>query len=71
MARGIVTSTHVPRSGDQPFKIGADSFKHRFVMETPIDGFSHPKVFLSFLRTVCCQRNGRIRPGLSQRHQPG
>lgn len=55
---GIVTSTHVPRSGDQTFKIGGDSFKHRFVMETPIDGFSHPKVFLSFLRTVCS--NGMI-----------
>jgi hypothetical protein len=57
-SEGIVTSTHVPRSGDQTFRIGGDSLKHRFVMETPIDGFSHPKVFLSFLRTVCS--NGMI-----------
>jgi hypothetical protein len=55
---GIVTSTHTPRSGDQTFKIGGDSFQHRFVMETPIDGFSHPKMFLSYLRTVCS--NGMI-----------
>ena len=57
-ADGVVTSTHTPRSGEQPFTIGGDAFQHRFVMETPIDGFSHPKIFLSFLRMVC--ENGMI-----------
>jgi hypothetical protein len=59
---GIVTSTHAPRSGDRTFAIGADQFQHRFVMETPIDGFSHPKLYLSFLRLICA--NGAI--GYSQ-----
>jgi hypothetical protein len=55
---GIVRSTHVPRGGERPFAIGADDFQHRFVMETPIDGFSQPKIFLSFLRMICT--NGAI-----------
>lgn len=55
---GIVTSVHAPRSGIQPFTIGADRFEHQFVMETPIDGFGHPRIFLSFLRLVCA--NGMI-----------
>ncbi|MBC8876255.1 MAG: DUF932 domain-containing protein [Planctomycetes bacterium] len=57
-ADGIVTSTHTPRSGDQPFQIGADRFQHRFVMETPVDGFSHPKIYLSYLREICT--NGMV-----------
>lgn len=52
-ADGIVTSTHTPRGGDRPFTIGGDDFRHRFVLETPVDGFSHPKIFLSFLRMIC------------------
>jgi len=56
--RGIVTSTHTPRSGSRTFEIGGDQFKHQFVMETPVDGFSHPKIYLSFLRMVCS--NGMI-----------
>jgi hypothetical protein len=59
---GIITSTHAPRSGDRTFNIGGDRFQHRFVMETPIDGFSHPKLYLSFLRLICS--NGAI--GYSQ-----
>lgn len=55
---GIVTSTHTPRSGENSFQIGGDRFQHRFVMETPIDGFSHPKIYLSFLRMICS--NGAI-----------
>jgi hypothetical protein len=57
-ADGIVTSTHTPRSGDQTFEIGGDRFQHRFVMETPVDGFSHPKIYLSYLREICT--NGMI-----------
>ncbi len=56
--RGIVTSTHTPRSGSRSFQIGGDEFKHQFVMETPVDGFSHPKIYLSFLRMICS--NGMI-----------
>ncbi|MGY8767994.1 MAG: hypothetical protein ACKVH8_06100 [Pirellulales bacterium] len=55
---GVLTSTHRPRSGDCSFEIGGDEFKHRFVMETPIDGFSQPRIFLSFLRMICS--NGAI-----------
>ena len=55
---GIVTSTHTPRGGERPFDISGDRFEHRFMMETPVDGFSHPKIYLSFLRQVCS--NGAI-----------
>lgn len=55
---GMVRSTHVPRGGERPFAIGADDFQHRFVMETPIDGFSQPRIYLSFLRMICT--NGAI-----------
>lgn len=57
-ADGIVTTTHTPRLGEQPFLIGGDSFQHRFVLETPVDGFSHPKIYLSLLRQICT--NGMI-----------
>jgi hypothetical protein len=55
---GIVTTTHTPRSGDNTFDIRGDEFKHRYVMETPIDGFSAPKIHLSLLRLLC--ENGAI-----------
>lgn len=57
-SEGMVKSTHRPRSGDCDFEIGGDRFKHRFVMETPIDGFSQPRIYLSFLRMLCS--NGAI-----------
>ncbi|MCO6454022.1 MAG: DUF932 domain-containing protein [Pirellulaceae bacterium] len=57
-ADGIVTSTHRPRSGDQTFAISGDRFQHRFVLETPVDGFGQPRIFLSFLRLICS--NGAI-----------
>jgi hypothetical protein len=55
---GVVTSTHVPRSGERLLAIGGDEFQHRYVMETPVDGFSHPKIYLSLLRLLCS--NGAI-----------
>jgi hypothetical protein len=55
---GIITSTHVPRSGEGTFSIGPDRFKHRFVLETPVDGFGNPRIYLSLLRLVCA--NGMI-----------
>ncbi len=57
-ADGIITSQHIPRLGDRPFSIRGDRFAHRLVLETPVDGFSHPKIFLSFLRQVCS--NGMV-----------
>ena len=56
--KGVITSFHVPRSGDGEFQIGGDEFKHRFVMDTPIDGFGQPKIYLSLLRMICS--NGAI-----------
>ena len=56
--QGIMTSTHRPRSGDQTFAINGDKFQHRFVLETPVDGYGHPRIFLSFLRMICS--NGMI-----------
>ncbi len=56
--QGLVTSTHQPRGYNRRFDIGADEFQDRFTMETPIDGFGHPRLFLSLLRTVCS--NGAI-----------
>jgi hypothetical protein len=55
---GTITSTHVPRSGHRAFSIHGDAFQQRFVMDTPIDGYSRPKIYLSMLRMVCS--NGAI-----------
>jgi hypothetical protein len=54
---GIVRSTHTPNHmGD--FKIAGDGFAHQYVLETPIDGFGSPLIYLSLLRQVCS--NGMI-----------
>jgi hypothetical protein len=55
---GVVTSTHQPRGGSRALHIGGDEFRDRFCLETPIDGYGHPRLFLSMLRTVCS--NGMI-----------
>ncbi len=55
---GVITTTHTPRSGDNTFTIRGDEFQHRYVMDTPIDGFSVPKIHLSLLRLLC--ENGAI-----------
>lgn len=57
-SNGQIISTHMPRSGGSQFSIGGDEFEHRFLMETPVDGFGHPKIHLSFLRLVC--ENGMV-----------
>lgn len=54
---GIVRSTHTPAHMDD-FEVGPDKFAHRYVMETPIDGFGKPLIYLSLLRMVCS--NGMI-----------
>lgn len=55
---GVVTSFHVPSSGDGDVQIGPDGFKHRFTLETPIDGYGNPRVFLALIRLICS--NGAI-----------
>lgn len=55
---GLVHSTHAPRGGSRQFAIGGDQFKDRFCLETPIDGYGHPRLFLSLMRLVCS--NGMI-----------
>jgi len=54
---GIVRSTHTPNHM-QDFAIAGDGFAHQYVMETPIDGFGNPLIYLSLLRQACS--NGMI-----------
>lgn len=55
---GLLISTHQPRGGSRSLQIGGDQFHDRFCLETPVDGFGHPRLFLSMLRLVC--QNGMI-----------
>ncbi|TWU20568.1 hypothetical protein Pla52o_44460 [Novipirellula galeiformis] len=55
---GLVISTHEPRGGSRSLQIGGDQFHDRFCLETPVDGYGHPRLFLSMLRLVC--QNGMI-----------
>ncbi len=57
-SRGIVRSTHAPRVGSQAFQIAGDEFKNKFVIDTPIDGFGRPNIYLSLMRLICS--NGAI-----------
>ena len=57
-ADGIVTSTHTPRIGFNPFSIGGDEFCNRFMLHAPIDGYGKPNIYLSLLRLICS--NGAI-----------
>lgn len=54
---GIVRSTHTPNHMAD-FKIGPDTMAHQYCMETPIDGFGSPLIYLSLLRQVCS--NGMV-----------
>lgn len=56
-ANGIVESTHAPRVGNS-FSILGDAHENRFVMQTPIDGYGTPNLYLSLLRQVC--ENGMV-----------
>jgi len=55
---GLVHSSHSPRGGSREFAIGGDQFRDRFCLETPVDGYGHPRLFLSLLRLVCS--NGMV-----------
>jgi hypothetical protein len=54
---GCVRSTHSPRTGGS-FEIAGDGFRNRYIIDTPIDGFGRPSVYLSLLRLVCT--NGAV-----------
>jgi hypothetical protein len=50
---GVITSTYTPNSGEHQFKIGPDEFANRYMLETPMDGYGKPSIYLSLLRQVC------------------
>ena len=54
---GVVRSRHTPRMSDT-FHVAGDGFQNKFVLDTPIDGFGRPSVYLSLLRLVCS--NGAV-----------
>lgn len=54
---GVVRSVHSPRAGDT-FAIAGDDFQNKYVIDTPVDGFGRPQVYLSLLRLICS--NGAI-----------
>lgn len=56
-ADGIVTSQHTPRV-DNGFTTVGDAFKSKFYLNTPIDGYGAPSIYLGLLRLVCS--NGMI-----------
>jgi hypothetical protein len=56
-SEGVVRSRHTPRLSGT-FKVAGDGFQNKFILETPIDGFGRPSVYLSLLRLVCS--NGAV-----------
>ncbi len=65
-ANGIIRSTHRPRNGAS-FKIVGDEFLNQYVIDTPIDGFGKPSIYLSILRQIC--KNGAIGYGKAFRSE--
>lgn len=55
---GIVRSTHKPRNNNTPFQVASDDFINQFIIDTPIDGFGRPNIYLSLMRLICA--NGAI-----------
>jgi hypothetical protein len=56
-SNGVVSSRHTPRL-NPTFQVGGDGFQNKFILDTPIDGFGRPAVYLSLLRLVCS--NGAV-----------
>lgn len=54
---GVVSSRHAPRC-EGTFQLVGDAFQNKFILDTPIDGFGRPSVYLSLLRLVCS--NGAV-----------
>lgn len=55
---GRLTSVHVPRSGENVFSIRGDTFRCRYVLRAPLDGYGSPQIHLSLLREICA--NGMV-----------
>lgn len=55
---GVITSMHMPRSGERESQLGPDIFTNRFMLNTPVDGYGQPNLYLSLLRQVCS--NGMV-----------
>jgi len=53
---GVVKSVH--RLDEPEWKLGREVFQNTFTLETPVDGFGLPSVYLSLIRQIC--RNGLI-----------
>jgi len=66
-ANGIVRSTHKPKVGNNSYKILGDDFNNQYVIDTPIDGFGKPSIYLSMLRLVCS--NGAVGYGKAFRSE--
>lgn len=64
---GIIRSTHAPKVGAQPFQVSGDDFANQFVIDTPIDGFGKPNIYLSLLRMICT--NGAVGYGKAFRSE--
>ena len=56
-SEGYVRSMHEPKF-NSPLDIAGDKFVNKFVVDTPIDGFGRPQIYLSMLREICS--NGMI-----------
>jgi hypothetical protein len=56
-SKGIVTSEHSPKL-NPVFQVSGDGFQNKFILDTPIDGYGRPAVFLSMLRLICA--NGLV-----------
>jgi len=54
---GVVRSYHAPNFTED-LQIAGDVFRNRYVLDTPIDGWSQPSIYLMLLREICT--NGAI-----------
>jgi hypothetical protein len=69
-SNGFVRSKHAPRVGGT-FKVGGDSFQNKFVIDTPIDGYGRPAVYLSMLRLICSNGAVGFSPAFRSELNPG
>ena len=49
---GVITSEHEPRL-NPIFPVAGDGFQNKYLLDTPVDGYGRPAVYLSLLRLVC------------------
>ncbi len=54
---GIIISRHTPRF-EADFDISGDKHSSRLTLESPVDGYGKPSIWLSFLREACV--NGAV-----------